>query len=164
MAVQKNIQKKLIPKDALYLVLPNIRSLHNLGSIFRTADAAGVSKIILTGYTGDPQDPKAAKVALGAEQWVKWERRVYTAPVLKKLKKQGFDIIALERTAKSIDFRKFKPRFPVAVVLGNEVDGIKDGWQNLADAIVHLPMRGMKESLNVSVAWGVFAYALRFGL
>lgn len=156
-------RKKQIPQNAIFVVIPNIRSLHNLGSIFRTADASGVSKVYITGFTGNPLDKKSAKVSLGAEQWIDWERRVYTAPVLKRLKKLGFMVVALEKTQSSVDFKKFTPKFPLAVVLGNEVEGVRDNWRELCDAVVHLPMLGMKESLNVSVAWGIFAYALRFG-
>jgi 23S rRNA (guanosine2251-2'-O)-methyltransferase len=143
------------------VILPNIRSLHNVGSIFRTADAANIEKIYLTGYTGTPADPRIEKVSLGAEMYMKWEKRKYTSPVINKLKKQGYQIVALEQTKKSIDYHKFKPKFPVAVILGHEVAGIKDKWLRRADVHVHLPMMGFKGSLNVSVAWGVFAYYLR---
>ena len=143
------------------VILPNIRSLHNVGSIFRTADAVRAEKIYLTGYTGAPPDPRIEKVSLGADMYIPWVKRTYTTPIITRLKKKGYQIVALEQTKKSIDSRSYKPRFPVAVILGEEVGGVNERWLKQADVHVHLPMMGWKNSLNVSVAWGIVAYYLR---
>lgn len=146
------------------VILPNIRSAYNVGSIFRTSDGAKINKIYLTGYTPRPDKDlkKIAKTALGAELSVDWEYHSQTWRLIDKLKKQEYQIIALEKTKNSADFRKFKPKFPIAVILGHEIEGISNTPLKKADKIVHLPMRGQKTSLNVSVAWGIFAYYLRF--
>src|SRR3989344_9584242 len=145
-------------KREVYLVLHNIRSAHNVGSIFRTADAAGVSKIYLGGYTPTPPNEKISKVALGAEKTVPWEQCKQTWRLLKKLstcKVGPCRILALEQAPKAVDYRKFKPEFPMALVLGNEVGGLSKQTLEYCDKIIEIPMYGKKESLNVSVATGV---------
>ena len=139
----------------LFLILHNIRSVYNVGSIFRTADAAGVSKIYLTGYTPDP----APKTALGAEKFIPFERGEISG-IIKKLKSVKIRIIALEQSEKSIDYRKVRPRFPLALVLGNEVRGLSREVLKKSDIIMKIPMRGKKESLNVSVAAGIALFEL----
>lgn len=140
------------------VVVPNIRSGHNVGSIFRTADGAGVDKIYITGYSPRPPHKEIAKVALGAEFSVPWEEAKLTVPLLKKLKKQGYTIVALEQTSKSVSMYEWKPEFPLALVLGNEVDGIAPNILKYCDTAIDIPMRGKKNSLNVSVAAGVAMY------
>lgn len=140
-----------------YVIGHNLRSRENVGSIFRTSDAFGVTKIYLTGYTPSPPHPKIAKTALGAEMWLAWEKRASIASVIAELKKKKFRIIALEQTKTSISLAKFKPYFPLALILGNEVKGISAAILKRADKIVAIPMRGRKESLNVAVAFGVAA-------
>lgn len=153
-------------KLGLVLILPNVRSVHNVGSIFRTADAAGVSKIYLTGYTPRPIDQfgrvnKAlAKVALGAEKTVLWEYLASASALVAKLKKAGTKIIALEQAPNSVNYRQFKATSPVALILGEEVAGIEPKLLKLADQIIEIPMQGEKESLNVAVAAGIAIYAL----
>ncbi len=154
------------------LILHNIRSVHNVGSIFRTADAAGVSRIILSGYTPPPVDrfglPRKdfAKVSLGAEQTIPWEQVKTFAAAVKKLKKENYKLVAVEQDKKSVsifDFKTLKSasrRIPVALVLGNEVLGLSPAALKLCDAIVEIPMHGKKESLNVSVAAGIAMFAL----
>ena len=146
------------------VILPNIRSAYNVGSIFRTGDAIGIEKIYITGYTPTPDKDlkKIAKTALGAEQSVDWEYHSQTWRLVENLKKQGYQMVALEKTKNSIDYRKFKPKFPVAVILGHEVQGISSTLLKKSDKTVHLPMIGSKDSLNVAVAWGIFSYYLRF--
>ncbi|MBI2552230.1 RNA methyltransferase [Candidatus Uhrbacteria bacterium] len=155
------MSRGIMHKGAVYLVADRIRSLHNVGSLFRSADAFGVAKVYLCGYTGTPPRKEIAKVALGAEQTVPWEKRGQTWKVVEELQAQGVQVVALEQTKKSQSIKKFKPRFPVAIVVGNEVNGVSRGVLERADAIVHIPMLGKKESLNVSVAAGVALYALR---
>jgi 23S rRNA (guanosine2251-2'-O)-methyltransferase len=129
-----------------------------VGSMFRTADAAGVEKIYLTGYTPTPDHDKVKKTALGAELSVPWEQVRQPARLFKKLKKEGHQIVALEQTKQSLDYRKFKPKFPVALVVGNEVKGVSPAILKYCDEAVDIPMRGGKESLNVAVACGIALY------
>jgi len=143
-----------------YVVCDNIRSLENIGSIFRTADALAVDKIFLSGICGQPPHQKISKTALGAENNINWEYQWQTWRIIDKLKKQGVSIVALEQTKKSIPYLKFKPKFPLALVLGNEVKGVSASVLKKADHIIHLPMLGKKESLNVSVAFGVASFYL----
>ena len=150
------------------LILHNIRSVYNVGSIFRTADAAGVSKIILTGYTPGPIDrfklPRKdfSKVSLGAEKTVRWMqiKNVYAA--IKALKLDGYEVVAVEQAKDSTSLFNFKPdpKKKLALVLGNEVRGISKPTLAKCDKIVEIPMRGKKESLNVSVAAGIAMFAL----
>ena len=147
-------------------IIHNVRSLHNVGSVFRTADGAGVSKIYLTGYTPSPIDEmgrirkEIIKTALGAEQSIKWETVKNISAVTKRLKKEGVQIVALEKAKNSVDYKKFKPKFPVALIVGNEVRGLSSTILTRADAIISIPMLGKKESLNVSVAFGIAAYSI----
>lgn len=149
------------------LILHNIRSVHNVGSIFRTADAAGVSKIFLTGYTPTPLDrfnrerKDFIKVSLGAEQSVPWETAAQLSPVLQKLKKEGYKILAIEQSKNSTSLFDYKPTDnKIAVIMGNEVLGISPQSLKYADHILEIPMHGIKESLNVSVAAGIALFAL----
>lgn len=149
----------------LFLIAHNIRSLHNVGAIFRTADSFGVHKIFLTGYTGAPEGKNAdkiSKVALGAEQFVDWEKAKNLGPLLKKLKAQGVRIAVLENNVKykTIQLPHYKPKFPLALILGEETKGNTKKILDLADDILEIPMHGRKESLNVSVACGVALYQL----
>lgn len=140
------------------LILPNIRSGHNVGAMFRTADGAGVEKLFLTGYTPCPPHVQVDKVSLGAEKWIPHEYCKSTLPVIKRLKKLGFKIVALEQTKNSVNIYKWKPKFPLALIVGNEKTGVTKNILKYCDKVVHLPMRGKKNSLNVSVAAGVAMY------
>jgi len=148
-------------KNKFYLICDNIRSLENIGSIFRTADGLAVDKIFLGGICGCPPHPKISKTALGAEKNVSWEHYWQIWRIVDKLKKEGVKIVALEQTKKSLIYTKFKPQFPLALIIGNEVKGISPALLKRADQIIHLPMRGKKESLNVSVAFGAAGYWIR---
>lgn len=145
-------------RNNFVVILPNIRSRHNVGAIFRTADGAGVGKIYLTGYTPQPPHKDIDKVALGAEKTMPWEYVKQTARVIKKLKADGFTIVGLEQTRKSVRIYSYEPTFPLALVLGNEVTGIPRDLQKLCDVMVEIPMCGMKNSLNVSIAAGIMMY------
>jgi len=145
----------------LYVICDNLRSLYNVGSIFRTADALGVKKIYLCGITGTPLQSGLTKVSLGAENSVAWEHQKSASRVINNLKKQGVKIVALELIKnKSLDISKFQPTFPMALIVGNEVCGVSKGLLKKADAIVHIPMGGQKESLNVAVAYGIASYEI----
>ncbi len=155
------------------VVLPDIRSAYNVGSIFRTSDASGVSKIYLSGYTPTPLNkfhrpqPQIAKTALGAEISTPWEYYNSHATLLNKLKKEGFKIIAVEQTKKSVDYKSLilKDLFgdkkmvrKIAFVFGNEVLGLPKIIINKSDLCIELPMGGIKESLNVSVTAGIVLF------
>ncbi|OGZ63482.1 MAG: hypothetical protein A2998_01635 [Candidatus Staskawiczbacteria bacterium RIFCSPLOWO2_01_FULL_37_25b] len=141
-----------------YVICDNIRSLENIGSIFRTADALGVSKIFLCGISGKPPHHKISKTALGAEKTIPFEYYKQTGRLVDKLKKSKISIIALEQSKDAISYTKFKPKFPLALIVGNEVKGISKAILKKCDKIIELPMAGKKESLNVSVAFGVAGY------
>jgi tRNA G18 (ribose-2'-O)-methylase SpoU len=149
----------------LFVIAHNIRSLHNVGSIFRTADSSGVSKLYLTGYSGAPvgkNADKIHKVALGAEQFVPWEQSKSLVRLVTKLRKDGVRIVALENNAnyKIIPLQKYKPKFPMALILGEETKGHTKKILDSVDDIIEIPMHGQKESLNVSVATGIALFAL----
>ncbi len=151
------------------LILPDIRSALNVGAIFRTADAVGISKIYLTGYTPRPIDmfgriqKDIAKSALGAETWVPWEYKKMLIPLIRKLKKDGYTIIALEQDKKAIDYRTPKKPGNVVLILGPEVLGLDQKILKECDVIVSIPMYGKKESLNVSVACGIALFRILRG-
>jgi tRNA G18 (ribose-2'-O)-methylase SpoU len=147
---------------SLVLILDNIRSRENVGSIFRTADAAGVTKIYLCGITPRPPHEKISKTALGAEDTVDWEYSGQTWRLVDKLKKFGYKILALEQSNKSEDVFKFKiPDYErLALIVGNEVSGIGKNILNKCNHVLEIPMVGKKESLNVSVATGVAVFEL----
>lgn len=157
------------------VLLHNIRSLHNVGSIFRTADAVGVSKIYLCGITPAPTDrfgrivPQLAKVALGAEKFVKWEKISNINTLIKKLKNPpasgGYKILAVEQSPKSMPYYKLKTKnskLKIALIMGNEIRGLPKSILKNADKILEIPMRGRKESLNVSVAFGIAVFGLLY--
>lgn len=136
-----------------------------MGAIFRTSDVFAVSKLYLSGYTGYPPDPKLEKVALGADKTVPWEYNKSAARTIKKLRSEypGLTVAGLENNIRGrtpFALPKFKPTFPLLLVLGEEVNGISKSVQALCDTFVEIPQFGKKESLNVSVAFGVALYGL----
>lgn len=146
------------------VLLHNVRSTHNVGSIFRTADAAGVTRVFLSGYTPTPLDrfgraqKDIAKVALGAEKFVPWEYHKIPSQLISKMKREGWTIVGVEQDKRSIDYKKFRPRNKTLYIFGNEVNGISKSLLKKCDAIVEISMRGKKESLNVSVAAGIVLF------
>ena len=144
--------------EKFILVLPNIRSGHNVGAMFRTADGAGVDKIYICGYSPVPPHKEILKVSLGAEQSVPWEYHKQAGRLVQKLKATGYRIVALEQTPKSVTLYQWEPQFPLALIVGNEVTGVPKSLLKLCDEAVEIPMRGKKGSLNVSVASGVALY------
>lgn len=151
-------------KRETYILLHDIRSVYNVGAIFRTADAVGVTKIYLSGITPTPLDrfgqPRSdfAKCALGSEKTVAWEYRKSPAVLISRLKKEGTQIVCVEQSDASIDYKKAKLGKKVLVILGNEVSGVPGSILKKADTIAEIPMRGLKESLNVSVSAGIVLY------
>lgn len=158
--------KKTAHKKEYVLILHNIRSAHNVGAIFRTADAAGIAKIHLTGYTPTPLDrfgkPRSdiAKTALGAEKTVLWEYNKTPRSVLLVLESEGISLIAIEQSPRSVDYKKIKISNHTAFIIGNEVRGLSARLLAQCDTIAEIPMRGRKESLNVSVAAGIALFRI----
>lgn len=146
--------------EDFYVICDNIRSLENVGSIFRTADAIGVSKIFLCGITGRPPQQKISKTALGAEKTIPFEYHKQTWRLIEKLKKEGIRVVALEQDKKSVLYTNFKSKFPLALIVGHEVKGVSKKTLEKVDDIIFLPMNGKKESLNVSVAFGIAGYEI----
>jgi len=143
------------------VVCVNIRSLYNVGSIFRSADGAGVEKIWLCGITGCPPHPGICKIALGAESRIPWEYHSDALSVVRGLKQSGYQIVLLEQMDSSVEYHQFQPSGPVALVIGNEIEGIDEQVVPWADAAVDIYMAGIKNSLNVGVAFGIVVYHLR---
>lgn len=141
------------------VIAHNIRSIYNVGSIFRSADAFGIEKIYLTGFTGAPPHPRLKKTALGAQNTVAWQKLTKLKPLLSKLKKQGTKVVALENKVRNTALiTDFRPHFPLVLLLGEETNGIKKNYLKLCDQILEIPMLGTKESLNVAVAFGIAAF------
>ncbi|MFA6080473.1 MAG: TrmH family RNA methyltransferase [Candidatus Gracilibacteria bacterium] len=142
------------------IILENIRSLNNVGAIFRTADGAGFDRVALVGYTPTPPREEISKTALGAENFVPWEYFVEIQDAIEYYKKQGCTIIALEKNEISSNLFDLKKPTSIALIVGNELEGVSKMAQEIAEHICHLPMLGKKESLNVAVAAGIGMYAL----
>ncbi len=146
------------------VILHNIRSAHNVGAILRTLDAAGVTRVYMTGYTPTPLDrfgrPRkdVAKAALGAERTVVWEQRKALGPLIKNLKTRGYAIAAIEQDDRAHDYKTFTPKAPTVFIFGNEVRGLSKHVLDTSDVILEIPMKGIKESLNVAVAAGVVLF------
>ena len=149
---------EFIPRVPISILVENIRSVHNVGSIFRAADGFGAEKIYLTGYTAYPPREDLHKTALGAENAVPWEYYENPLDVVKVVKKQGIPLVLIEQTKESKSIYEIDWEFPICFIVGNEVCGVSESLSELADIHVELPMRGIKQSLNVSVATGVVGY------
>ncbi len=150
--MMRNNNKEII------ILLDNIRSVYNVGSIFRSSDGAGVSKIILCGISATPSHPKVVKTSLGAEKSVDWEYENDALAAIQKLKVQNYKIICAETAENPTLYNETDYGEKSVIVFGHEVDGINPDILQLADLIVSIPMHGVKESLNVSVACGIIAY------
>lgn len=142
------------------MVVDNLRSLYNIGSIFRTSDAILVEKILLCGISGKPPNKEIEKVALGAVDTVPFEYFEKVGDAVKKLKDEGYQIVALELTKQSVNYREAGYKNKLALVVGNEVDGVSDEVLSMCDMAVEIPMRGRANSLNVATAFAVVAYEI----
>ena len=142
------------------VVLENIRSLYNVGSFFRTGDAAGIEALELCGCTGYPPKNGISKTALGAEETVEWSHTWETVARVRELQNAGYEIAAVETSVRSVDLYDWTPRFPVCLLFGSEVDGLGKELEELADTHVRIPMLGIKHSLNVATAGGVVLFEL----
>ncbi|OGJ09771.1 hypothetical protein A2456_03755 [Candidatus Nomurabacteria bacterium RIFOXYC2_FULL_36_19] len=158
--MQKNKQQENI------LIIHNVRSVQNVGAMFRTADAVGINKIYLTGYTPAPLDRfgrkrgDLAKSALGAEDYVKWESKKSLPALMRSLRRENFLIIGVEQAKNSMDYKKVKLQKKNVFIMGAEVTGIPKNVLKKCDIIAEIPMRGKKESLNVSVACGIVLFRM----
>lgn len=142
------------------VLLDNIRSMYNVGAFFRAADGAGLEKLCLCGITAHPPKKAIAKTALGAEETVPWEHDWDAVKVAKGLRRNGFQIAAIETSLRSVDLFDWQPTFPVCVAFGNEVEGLNSELLEMADTRVRIPMLGRKNSLNVATAGGIVLYEL----
>jgi len=154
-------QKRSSPlTDKFILWLHDIRSLHNVGAAFRSADAFGIKELWLSGFTPTPPRPEITKTAIGAEEHVSWKKIEHELKAIQQLKKNNYTILGLEQTGNSIPLQDYKiTGIPICLILGNEVTGIDQKLLDHLDAAVEIPQFGMKHSLNVSVAAGVALYA-----
>jgi 23S rRNA (guanosine2251-2'-O)-methyltransferase len=142
------------------LLLDNVRSMYNVGAFFRTADGAGIERLLLSGITARPPKRQIAKTALGAETRVPWEPVDDPAEAINRLRAAGYEIVALETSVRAHDIFDWQPRFPICVLFGHEVDGIAPSLVELCDTHVRIPMLGLKHSLNVANAGAVVTYEL----
>ena len=151
------------PRSGIAVVLDNIRSAHNVGSAFRSADAFGIDRLWLCGISAVPPSPEIHKTALGAEDSVPWEHEQDTLEAVRKLKEQGYTVVAVEQTVHARrlggDFHR-SPGEKIAVVFGNEVDGVRQDVVDASDFALEVPQQGTKHSLNVSVCVGVVLWEL----
>ena len=157
---------KELPKTGLVLVLDNIRSAHNVGSAFRTADSFKIDKIWLCGICAVPPSAEIHKSALGAEESVEWEHVKDTMDAIRRLKEEGYTIVSAEQTAQSVMLDRFVPEKgrKYAVVFGNEVAGVSQEVVDASDFALEIPQYGTKHSLNVSVSIGVILWHFRLSL
>lgn len=149
-------------RNEMYALLENVRSLYNVGAIFRTSDGVLLKKLFLCGITGTPPRKEISKTALGAEEIVPWESSDSAAEVVKRLKKKGVQIVAVELAHGSTVYDKAKYKFPACFIFGHEVLGISDELMQYVDISVNIPMLGRANSLNVATCYGIVMYdALR---
>ncbi len=149
-----------ISKLPVTVLLDNVRSAYNVGAFFRTADGVALEKLLLSGISAPPTKPGVVKTALGAEETVAWEHAWDPIPLLDQAHERGYEIAAIETTPHAVDIFDWTPAFPVCVVFGHEVDGIRPEVGAKCDVHVRIPMLGKKHSLNVATAGGVILYEL----
>ncbi len=146
---------------SIILLAHNIRSLWNVGSFFRTADAFGIERIILTGYTATPPRREISKTAIGAQDWIPWSFERDPIIAMIALKEMGYTIVGLELTERSQNLTDYVPDNKLCLVVGHEVTGVPKELLSICDSVVAIPMCGKKESLNVAVAAGIALHHLR---
>jgi len=142
------------------ILLDNVRSMYNVGAFFRTADGAGIERLLLSGITARPPMKEITKTALGAEERVAWEPVASLEPRLAQLRQAAYEIAAIETSNRAVDLFDWRPHFPVCVIFGHEVDGISPEILAACDTHVRLPMLGIKHSLNVASAGAIVMYEL----
>lgn len=147
-----------IPRNPMVLVLDNVLDTYNIGSFFRLGDALGVSKIYLCGPCVTPPNLKIHRASVGTWKWLPWQHFSSTIDCVNQLKKDGYQIVACEQASTSVNYQKAKYKFPVAIIAGSEMDGIKPETLKLVDQIIEIPMYGVNKSLNVLVATSVIGF------
>ncbi len=151
----------MVNHSSFYVILENVRSLYNVGAAFRTSDGCNISKLYLAGFTGCPPRQEISKTALGAEDQVPWEHVDDALQAIEKLRQENTcQIVGVEKTPKSVSYTDFRFSFPTCLVFGNEIMGVSQATLAACDEVVHIPMLGSKESLNVATAYGVVLYEL----
>ena len=156
---QPTLEKlKTLPRLPISVLVENIRSMHNVGSIFRTSDGVRIEHLYLCGFTARPPRIEIDKTALGATDSVPWSYHKNATQVVKQLKQQGVSIVVLEHTSQSRNYFEQNYSYPLCLVLGNEVEGVSQSIVEQADLAIEIPMLGLKQSLNVSVAYGIVVY------
>ena len=160
LATQAAAPYEAIAKLPVAIVLENVRSLYNVGSFFRTADAVGCEKLCLCGITGRPPKRAIAKTALGAEETVPWQPFAEAVSAVQELQRMNYEIASIETSVHSVDLFDWRPSFPVCVLFGHEVDGLSPALLAMCDTHVRIPMLGRKHSLNVATSGGVVVYEL----
>lgn len=159
-ATQAGARYENIRSLPVALLLDNVRSMYNVGAFFRTADASGVEKLYLCGITSYPPKKGISKTALGAEERVAWEHGWDPLACVEGMRARGYEIAAIETSVHAVDLFDWQPRFPVCLIFGHEVDGIRPEVADRCDTHVRIPMLGVKHSLNVATAAGVAVYEL----
>jgi tRNA G18 (ribose-2'-O)-methylase SpoU len=159
-ATQQAAAYEQIVKLPVSVVLDDVRSAYNVGAFFRAADGAAIERLHLCGITGPPPSNQITKTALGAEETVPWDHTWDAPALIARLRAEGREIAAIETTPRSIDIFDWTPRFPVTVLFGHEVDGLRAELSELADTHIRIPMLGVKHSLNVATAGGIVMYEL----
>lgn len=147
-------------KFPIVVVLDNIRSMNNVGSVFRSSDCFRIEKIMLCGITATPPHRDIRKTAIGAEETVAWEYFETTMAAIEQLKSSGYAIASIEQAENSVELSDFNPQGKTAIVFGNEVDGVEDAVINASDYIVEIPQFGTKHSFNISVSAGIVLWEL----
>ncbi|MBV8553027.1 MAG: TrmH family RNA methyltransferase [Acidobacteriaceae bacterium] len=142
------------------ILLDNVRSMYNVGAFFRTGDGAGIERLLLSGITARPPKGAISKTALGAEERLPWESVEDAVSVISRLRSNGYEIAAIETSVHAVDIFDWQPHFPVCVLFGHEVEGLRPALLDLCDAHVRIPMLGLKHSLNVASAGSVVMYEL----
>lgn len=154
------LDPKKIYTTPLVFVLDNVQDTYNIGSFFRLADAVAAQRIYLCGRVVTPPNVKIHRASVGLWRWLPWEQHLSTVSLIRQLKKEGFYVIAAEQTNNSIDYKKLKPKFPTALVIGNETEGVSKEVLELSDVVTEIPLLGVNRSLNVLVAASVISYHL----
>jgi len=160
LATQSSAPYEALLKLPVAVLLDNVRSMYNVGSFFRTMDAAGCQKLYLCGITARPPMRAISKTALGSEDTVPWEHHADPAALAHDLRARNFELPAIETTPHAVDLFDWQPRFPVCLLFGHEVDGLNPRLLECCDTHVRIPMLGRKHSLNVATAGGVVIYEL----
>jgi len=152
----QDLQK--MPRTPIIALIENVRSMHNVGSIFRSSDGARIEQLILAGFTPVPPRPEISKTALGSTESVPWTHTKNSVKKINELRQNGYTIYTVEQTTESKVYTDVQYQFPLCFIMGNEVEGVSEALVEQTDYAIEIPMLGIKHSLNVSVAYGIILY------